>query len=192
MTMTTLTFCSAFLLALRLGAASSIICQEADCQFFVSAEQSVQRSSAARHHNVIVLFDGSGRNRDKERPEEYSNIALLADTIHQGGHTGGVEEVVKYFPGVGTERVAELSERFVETDKKLGGQKWWAGVRDSVAFLTGAGFTSNVLNAVSWLMEIGLTKHDQLFIFGFSRGALQAGCFKASSSPLACLLTERS
>ncbi|CEM38790.1 unnamed protein product [Vitrella brassicaformis CCMP3155] len=148
-----LAFCSAFLFALQLGTASSI-CQEADCEvtpdWFISADES--ETSADLPRNVIVLFDGSGKNRDRETPKEWGNIPLIADSIDP--FIAGGQQLVKYHRGVGREKFSEPKELF--------------------AFMTGAGFVKSVLDAIEWLMDIGLTKEDRLFMFGFSRGALQA------------------
>ncbi|HTH54769.1 MAG TPA: DUF2235 domain-containing protein [Cyclobacteriaceae bacterium] len=98
--------------------------------------------------NIIVCCDGTGNQFD----ESYSNVVKIF-TIIKKDQT----QLAYYDPGVGT-----LND---ESAAGLPGK--WRKVK-SLAF--GSGLEKNVKEAYSYLME-NYHNGDQLFLFGFSRGA---------------------
>lgn len=104
-----------------------------------------------------LCFDGSWNALDSERP---TNVVLLAESV-QPFSKEGVAQIIHYDDGVGT-----------------GGSDWkftqvfdrWTGG------LLGWGLLDNIREAYRFLIfnyEIG----DQIFVFGFSRGAYTARSF---------------
>jgi len=101
--------------------------------------------------NLVVCCDGSWATIDLQQNGILcpTNVARLYHAIDDGNK----EAVLKYYhPGVGTE----------------GG--WWARLRGGVV---GAGLDKNIMSAYNWLAE-HYKPQDNIFIFGFSRGAYTA------------------
>lgn len=106
---------------------------------------------------IVFCFDGSWNALDSERP---TNVVLVAESVEPFS-TGGVAQIIHYDDGVGT-----------------GGSDWkftqvfdrWTGG------LLGWGLLDNIREAYRFLIfnyEIG----DEIFVFGFSRGAYTARSF---------------
>jgi uncharacterized protein (DUF2235 family) len=104
----------------------------------------VDRMSTS-YRRLVVLLDGTWQEL-KNR----TNVALLNENIDVGKSGDGVEQIVKYFQGVGT----------AMCDKLLGG-----------AF--GYGLSKSIKDSYLWLSQT-YQPGDEVFVFGFSRGAYSA------------------
>jgi uncharacterized protein (DUF2235 family) len=100
----------------------------------------------------VVCCDGTGNQYGVEN----SNVVKLYWTLSEQD-----KQVAYYHPGVGT-----MGARNALT--AIG--KWWTRVR-GLAF--GYGFSDNIADVYSFLMK-EFSAGDQIFIFGFSRGAYTA------------------
>jgi uncharacterized protein (DUF2235 family) len=103
--------------------------------------------------NIVICGDGTGN----EFGDNNSNVVKLYSTLvidgkHQCGH---------YHPGVGTMGAPTATNRV---------SKAWSVVM-GLAF--GAGLLANISDAYRYLMNI-YEDGDQVFLFGFSRGAYTA------------------
>jgi uncharacterized protein (DUF2235 family) len=99
---------------------------------------------------LIVCADGTWNKRDRTKDHRNTNVAKLCDAIVQLD-TFNVPQFVKYQKGVGTGPWY---------DKILGG-------------ITGAGLSQNIRECYSWIVD-NYTPGDELYFFGFSRGAFTA------------------
>ena len=100
------------------------------------------------HRQLILGLDGTWntpdqQDRDRQCPSNVVKLLRAMDT-----HNSGVEQIKYYDAGVGT-------DGFVD--------KLWGGV-------AGRGLFGNMRQAYVWLLE-NYRLGDQLFMFGFSRGA---------------------
>ena len=102
--------------------------------------------------NIVVCCDGTGNQYGAEN----SNVVKLYWTL-----SAEEKQVAYYHPGIGT-----MGARNALT--AIG--KWWTRVR-GLAF--GYGFSDNIADVYSFLMK-EFSPGDQIFIFGFSRGAYTA------------------
>jgi len=111
----------------------------------------------SQHKKLIVLCDGTWLKRTDALLhgvqlatgiENRSNIALLAQTLKKHD-ADGVPQVALYQPGVGT---------------SIG------LAANIVAGATGTGLIDNLVEAYCWLID-NYAEGDQIFLFGFSRGA---------------------
>lgn len=99
---------------------------------------------------LVVCADGTWNRADSDT---VTNIEKIARTVESDpSHTEGVSQQVLYLAGVGTAGYG--------TDRLLGG-----------AF--GLGLFSNVKTAYRWL-ALNYEPGDEIFVFGFSRGAYTA------------------
>lgn len=101
---------------------------------------------------IVICCDGTGNQYGAEN----SNVVKLYWTL-----TAAEKQIAYYHPGVGT-----MGARNALT--AIG--KWWTRVR-GLAF--GYGFSDNIADVYSFLMK-EYHPGDQVFIFGFSRGAYTA------------------
>jgi uncharacterized protein (DUF2235 family) len=101
---------------------------------------------------LVVCSDGTWNSRDAadEDGRDLTNVARLANAIAERGTDGAAQEVY-YHPGVGT--------------------GWWWDRVTGGAF--GAGLSRNVQACYRWLVD-RYEPGDQLYLFGFSRGAYTA------------------
>lgn len=98
---------------------------------------------------LVFCFDGTWDQLDAYYP---TNVVLTAQSVSPVAK-GGVTQIIHYDQGVGTAK----------------GSKWTGG-------LFGAGLLDNIVNAYMFLVfnyEIG----DEIYVFGFSRGAFTARSF---------------
>jgi hypothetical protein len=102
--------------------------------------------------NIVVCCDGTGNQYGAEN----SNVVKLYWTL-----SAPDKQVAYYHPGVGT-----MGSR--NALSAIG--KWWTRVR-GLAF--GYGFSDNIADVYSFLLR-EFRPGDQVFIFGFSRGAYTA------------------
>jgi hypothetical protein len=102
--------------------------------------------------NIVVCCDGTGNQYGAAN----SNVVKLYWTL-----SAQDKQVAYYHPGIGT-----MGSRNALT--AIG--KWWTKVR-GLAF--GYGFSDNIADVYSFLMR-EFNPGDQIFIFGFSRGAYTA------------------
>jgi uncharacterized protein (DUF2235 family) len=102
--------------------------------------------------NIVVCCDGTGNQYGPAN----SNVVKLYWTLSEGD-----KQVAYYHPGVGT-----MGARNALTT--IG--KWWTEVR---GLTFGYGFSDNIADVYSFLMR-EFRPDDQIYIFGFSRGAYTA------------------
>jgi T6SS, Phospholipase effector Tle1-like, catalytic domain len=98
--------------------------------------------------NLVVCLDGTWS--DEAGPEPQTNVAIMAGLIDPRP-ANGVSQIVYYDAGVGTG----------------GWLDHWAGG------LFGSGLSANVLEAYRFL-SLNYTPGDNVYVFGFSRGAYTA------------------
>lgn len=109
---------------------------------------------------LVVCCDGTWNNADSQSPE--TNVALLARSVHATQDTGGIMQVVLYLRGVGTSGL--------QTEVLIEGA-------------IGLGIDENIRSAYMFIAQNYLPG-DEIFLFGFSRGAYTARSL-ADSSELA-------
>jgi len=100
--------------------------------------------------NIVICCDGTGN----EFGDRNSNVVELYSTLIVDGR----RQIAYYHPGVGTMGAPTATNRL---------SKLWS-VLTGLAF--GAGLLDNVADAYRYLMEM-FEEGDQVFLFGFSRGA---------------------
>ncbi len=100
---------------------------------------------------IVVCCDGTWSSADRERDGEPAptNVVRLAESV-AGADSMGVEQVVYYGPGVGSD------------GNRL--YRWFAGA-------TGWGLSDNLKDAYRFVVE-HFEPGDELFLLGYSRGAL--------------------
>lgn len=97
---------------------------------------------------IVVCCDGTWNKGDAKHPTNVRKIATAAERARPA-----VPQVVRYMDGVGTEG------------------SWWDRVRGGV---TGHGLAENVEKAYKVIVEQYEDEEDEVFLFGFSRGAYTA------------------
>ena len=117
-----------------------------------TATRTNARAFHAKEHRD--LLDGTGNDFDK--PETDSNVVKLYNTLQICD-----EQIAYYHPGVGTLGAPNVNGRLA---------KWWSKV---LGLAIGKGLLDNVGDAYRYLMNT-YKKGDNIFIFGFSRGAYTA------------------
>lgn len=100
--------------------------------------------------NIVICCDGTGN----EFGDRNSNVVKLYGTLV----VDGSHQVAYYHPGVGT--------MGAPTARNRASQAW--SIMTGLAF--GAGLLANVGDAYRYLMNV-FEEEDQVFLFGFSRGA---------------------
>jgi uncharacterized protein (DUF2235 family) len=103
--------------------------------------------------NIVICCDGTGN----EFGDHNSNVVKLHSTLI----IEGARQTAYYHPGVGTMGAPTAHNRI---------SKWWS-IITGLAF--GAGLLANVGDAYRYLMNV-YEDGDQVFLFGFSRGAYTA------------------
>jgi uncharacterized protein (DUF2235 family) len=103
---------------------------------------------------IVILCDGTWNRADSETP---TNVVRLAQAM-RGTDEAGIVQVPIYVQGVGTGEGVTRSSRFL--DRFLGGTLGW-------------GLTENIVEAYRHLVFL-YEPGDEVFIFGFSRGAYTA------------------
>src|SRR5690348_2320212 len=107
---------------------------------------------------IFVFCDGTG-NEFENSPDSKngnSNVVKLYTALRVTNN-----QVAYYHPGVGTMGDPNIRNRVL---------RYWSQAK-GLAF--GAGFKDNVLDAYRYLMEV-YNDGDDIYIFGFSRGAYTA------------------
>jgi uncharacterized protein (DUF2235 family) len=99
---------------------------------------------------VVVCCDGTWNDTDDQRTD--TNVFRMARAIHATQETAGVQQIVLYLRGVGTSGLR--IERLIE-----GG--------------TGFGVDDNIRSAYMFIAQ-NYVPGDEIFLFGFSRGAFTA------------------
>jgi uncharacterized protein (DUF2235 family) len=99
---------------------------------------------------LVICFDGTWNTADSGQSD--TNVVRIARAIHATVGTGGVPQLVLYLRGVGTAGLK--AEVFVEG-------------------ATGLGVDENIRSAYMFLAQNYLPD-DEIFLFGFSRGAFTA------------------
>lgn len=102
--------------------------------------------------NIAICCDGTGN----EFGEQNSNVVKLYKTL-----IGNPEQIAYYHPGVGT-----MGARNALT--RIG--KWWTR---TIGLAFGYGISDNIADAYQFLMR-EFEDGDQVYVFGFSRGAYTA------------------
>ena len=103
--------------------------------------------------NIVVCCDGTGN----EISENISNVLKLYRTLQKTGKAGP-EQSVFYDPGVGT---------LARPDPWI---KFKQDTRAVLGLATGRGLDDNVLSSYRFLID-NYDDDDDIFLFGFSRGA---------------------
>jgi uncharacterized protein (DUF2235 family) len=106
---------------------------------------------------IAICFDGTSNRHDAEHA---TNVVLMARCIALRGH-GDATQLVQYHPGVGSGRGTNALSRAV--DRALGGALAF-GLIDVI---------EEAYRALVFAWEPG----DELYLFGFSRGAFTARVF---------------
>jgi uncharacterized protein (DUF2235 family) len=122
--------------------------------------ESDDRALRTPNKKIIVCCDGTGNEFRALAPVETdtegnSNVVKLYTALDLS-----LTQIAYYHPGVGT-----MGDPSAE-----GMRRWWSRVK-GLAF--GWGFTENVLDAYRYLMQ-HYNAGDEVYIFGFSRGAYTA------------------
>lgn len=99
---------------------------------------------------LVVCCDGTWNDTDNQSTD--TNVFRIAKAIHGSQQTGGTLQIVLYLRGVGT--------------SGLKAETWLEGA-------TGFGVDDNIRSAYMFLAQNYLPG-DQIFLFGFSRGAYTA------------------
>jgi uncharacterized protein (DUF2235 family) len=99
---------------------------------------------------VIVCCDGTWNDTDNQSAD--TNVFRIARAIHATQNTGGVQQIVLYLSGVGTSGL--------EFEKLVAGA-------------IGLGVGDNIRSAYMFIAQNYLPG-DEIFLFGFSRGAFTA------------------
>ncbi len=99
---------------------------------------------------LVVCCDGTWNDADTQSTD--TNVALLARSIHATQKTGGVMQVVLYLRGVGTSGL--------QTEVLIEGA-------------IGLGLDENIRSAYMFIAQ-NYVPGDEIFLFGFSRGAYTA------------------
>lgn len=123
--------------------------------------------------NLVVCCDGTGN----EVSENISNVLKLYRVLRKTGKTSP-NQVVFYDPGVGT---------LARPDP------WTKFRQDAIAILglmTGYGLDNNVLAAYTFLVE-NYEENDDIFLFGFSRGAYTARVLAALIHKVGLLMPQQ-
>src|SRR5262245_59408063 len=102
--------------------------------------------------NLVVCLDGTSN----EPEVDVTNVARLFDMAIKDQ-----EQLVYYDPGVGTMGARSAITPFGKSLTRLSGMAIGYGIRDNIA------------EAYTWLMA-NWRKGDQIYLFGFSRGAYTA------------------
>lgn len=105
--------------------------------------------------NLVVCLDGTG---GQLRARGNTNVLLLYKLLD---HSQPSKQIAYYDPGVGTFASAGAWTPLARTVSRIGG----------LAF--GSGMRQNLGEAYTWLMQ-NWVPGDQIFVFGFSRGAYTA------------------
>jgi Uncharacterized alpha/beta hydrolase domain (DUF2235) len=105
--------------------------------------------------NLVVCLDGTG---GQLRARGNTNVLLLYKLLD---HSDPTKQIAYYDPGVGTFASAGAWTAFARSISRISG----------LAF--GSGLRQNLGEAYTWLMQ-NWAPGDQIFIFGFSRGAYTA------------------
>ncbi|MCB5292358.1 T6SS phospholipase effector Tle1-like catalytic domain-containing protein [Arthrobacter sp. SO3] len=105
--------------------------------------------------NLVVCLDGSGAQL---RAKGNTNVVLLYELLD---HSDPTKQIAYYDPGVGTFASAGAWTPLARSISRIGG----------LAF--GWGLRQNLGEAYTWLVQ-NWAPGDQVFIFGFSRGAYTA------------------
>jgi uncharacterized protein (DUF2235 family) len=99
---------------------------------------------------IIVCCDGTWNADDTQTTD--TNVAVLARSIHGSQETGNITQIVLYLRGVGT------------TGLKFG---------DVIAGAVGIGVDENIRSAYQFIAQ-NYVPGDEIYLFGFSRGAFTA------------------
>jgi uncharacterized protein (DUF2235 family) len=126
---------------------------------------------------LIICFDGTWNAADSEKAE--TNVARLARSVRANSGDDGVQQLVLYLRGVGTSGTLL--------------QKLIAGATgDGVEDIIRSAYMFLAQNYVPARMEGGrLIEPDEIFLFGFSRGAFSARSLAGFISSCGLLKRQR-
>jgi Uncharacterized alpha/beta hydrolase domain (DUF2235) len=116
---------------------------------------------------LVICFDGTWNSADSNQAD--TNVALLARAIHSTVGTAGIPQLVLYLRGVGTEGLH--AEVIVEG-------------------ATGLGVDENIRTGYMFIAQNYLPG-DEIFLFGFSRGAFSARSLSGLISACGILKRQR-
>ncbi len=135
----------------------------------MAADPSTPASTQPRRKKIVICCDGTGNEFSAPNPHPHdknagrnSNIVKLYTALQVDN-----DQVAYYHPGVGTMGSPNATNPVTSAWSRAMG----------LAF--GAGFRDNVIDAYRYLMEVyndngGNGNGDEVYIFGFSRGAYTA------------------
>jgi len=134
----------------------------------ISSAQGAQVTNASSHRRLVVCLDGTWNSPyDESRRDDGTKVLKPTNTLKMcravlPRDDAGVNQIAYYDIGVGSlGEYPGITNRLLHSvDRKLGGA--W-----------GAGFEGNVEDALHFL-TLNYEEGDQVFIFGFSRGAATA------------------
>jgi uncharacterized protein (DUF2235 family) len=118
---------------------------------FIDGQQTT--SNTARFRRIIVACDGTGQSASRGGDSIPTNVTRFCDAL---SNSGDVQQIVFYQSGVGTQDL---------------GAGW--GVGKLIQGALGEGLDDNVADGYTFIMN-NYQPGDELFIFGFSRGAFTA------------------
>src|SRR5262249_10206108 len=135
--------------------------------FAPDAAKDRQSWRTTKMKRVIVCCDGTWNDAESQRSE--TNVARIARAIHATQSTGGVLQIVLYLRGVGTSGLH--AETLVEG-------------------ATGLGIDENIRSAYMFIAQ-NYIPGDEIFLFGFSRGAFTARSLAGFISACGILKRQR-
>lgn len=120
-----------------------------------SADDTIVTPPRPKKRKLIICLDGTGNQIGSSRP---TNVGRLFQMLEL---TRPAEQIAYYDPGVGTMPASTAKGKVGRLASKTG----------QLAF--GFGMRANLTQAYTWLMQ-NYQPGDELYIFGFSRGAYTA------------------
>jgi uncharacterized protein (DUF2235 family) len=118
---------------------------------------------------IIILCDGTGQSSARGAHSVHTNVTRFGQALR---HDGGVQQLIFYQSGIGTQDLDKWSKTLSSACPEC--MIFWAQT-DLSAGIGGLGYglEDNVADAYLFL-TINYKPGDEIFIFGFSRGAFTA------------------
>lgn len=128
---------------------------------------------------LIICCDGTWQASDRPSAEPNANVEsnvtkfcrALSKSIERADGGGKVQQVVFYQSGIGTDTLTKVSENIAGEFSPVEFRR--CAVLTAVYFIIGAlgyGLVENVVEAYNFL-SLNFEEGDEIFMFGFSRGA---------------------
>ncbi|KAF8646898.1 hypothetical protein AX16_007047 [Volvariella volvacea WC 439] len=103
---------------------------------------------------IIVACDGTGQSASRGGYSVSTNVSRLCHALRNTQKAGQIEQIIFYQSGIGTQDLSWGTKVFQQA--------------------MGEGIEDNIADAYTFIMN-NYNPGDQIFIFGFSRGAFTAG-----------------